>query len=253
MEVSTINWSDLWPEMVGLSRRHHECVWLGDGDYGHTMLDPFLEMYRMEGYQPAWEMAQATADAMARQRTGSWRYLSNPIAGLSRMYLETQKPEYLKQANRIWDDLCYPDKNTWWLTDHGNRAVLYYSQINPQCEEIWKQWTLKKPGAFMGLDVLSALYLKTADPKYAIAVAIGIEKSPELLPSFPGSRQSEMSKTDPMLWGIGTITQHILVQLRELCYAGSTAEAGKPLLKDEDVSSIKSDKATKSQERPSDD
>jgi len=218
MEVSTIHWNDIWPEFVGLSRRHHESVWMSAGDYGHTMLDPFMEMYRATGYEPAWEAALATAEAMKKQRTGTWRYVSNPLAGLSRMYLETQDPSYKKEADRIWKDLCFPEKNEWWLYDHGDRAVMYYSQINPECKTIWVDWALHLLDRFAGMYSLSALYLETKDPKYAEAVSRAFQQS------YPVKSQ-EAVKTDPLRWQIGAATQHILMNLRQMCYAGSTLEA----------------------------
>lgn len=218
MEVSTIHWNDTWPEYVGLSRRHHESVWLSGGDYGHTMLDPFLEMYRVTGHEPAWEAAVAAAEAMKKQRSGAWRYISNPLAGLSRMYLETQDPSYREHADRIWKDLCFPDQNDWWLDSHGCRAVLYYSQLNPECKKIWKAWALRLPRRFIGMDALSALYLETKNPNYADAVARAFKAS------YP-VKSHEAVKTDPLRWHIGDYTQHILNDIREMCYAGSTLEA----------------------------
>jgi len=224
MEVSTINWNDTWPEFVGLSRRHHETLWLGLGDYGHTMLDPFLEMYHVTGYTPAWEAAKRTAEAMKLQHSGDagWRYLANPLAGLSRMYLETQDPSYRKEADRIWKDFCYPDKNTWWKIDHGDRAVMYYSQINPEAKEIWKEWALNLPHRFEGMDVMSALYLDTKDPKYAKAVA-------DTFRAWGKDKRQEAAKTDPLRWQIGAYTQHVLTALRQMLYAGSTLEAARKM------------------------
>lgn len=228
MEVSTINWSDVWPEFVGLSHRHHECLWLGGGDYGHTMLDPFLEMYHVLGYEPAREAALATAEAMKKQRTGTWRYISNPLAGLSRMYLETQDPSYKKEADRIWKDLCFPDQNDWWVSDHGDRAVMYYSQVNPECKKLWLEETGKqKKGLqspltkFGGMDALSALYLETKDPKHAKAVAEGFRKWI--------AEAGKKATDDPLRLQIAPNTQHVLAALRQMCYAGSTLEAAKQL------------------------
>jgi hypothetical protein len=213
MEVGTIRWNPTWPQYVGLSRRHHECLWLSGGDYGHSMLDPFVDYYHATGYRPAWEAAERMAGAMAKVTSGEWRYISNPTAGLSRMYLETQNPFYKEHADRIWNTLCYPEKNDWWLIDHGDRMVLWYSQLNPQCKELWKDWSLnpEKTGRFAaqprfgGADVLAALYLETGDPKYAEAVRKAV----------PVAR--------PM-----KLTQHVLAELRSWCYAGWAVTAPDP-------------------------
>lgn len=205
MEVGTIRWNPVWPQDVGLNRRHHECIWLGEGDTGHSMLDPFLDYYYATGYKPAWDAAERMAGAMAQVTSGSWRYISNPVAGLSRMYLDTQNPFYKQHADRIWNTLCYPEENRWWVMDHGDRMAMWYSQINPQCKDLWKAWALnpEKKDRFMGVDVLSALYLETGDAKYAQAVMKAV---PDRMPSV-------------------TLTQHILASLRAWCYAGETVAA----------------------------
>jgi hypothetical protein len=199
MEVGTIRWNPTWPNYVGLNRRHHECIWLSSGDTGHSMLDPFLDCYYATGYRPAWEAAERMAGAMSKVTSGSWRYISNPVAGLSRMYIDTQNPYYKEHADRIWNTICYPEKNDWWLGDHGDRMTMWYSQINPQCKELWKQWSLNpdKKDRFVGMDVLSALYLETGDPKYGQAVIKGV----------PAKRPEDL-------------TQHVFVGLRSWCYTG---------------------------------
>jgi hypothetical protein len=213
MEVGTIRWNPTWPQYVGLSRRHHECIWLSSGDYGHSMLDPFVDYYHATGYRPAWEAAERMAGAMAKVTSGEWRYISNPTAGLARMYLETQKPFYKEHADRIWNTLCYPERNDWWLGDHGDRMVLWYSQVNPQCKELWKAWSLNpekkdkfsNQPRFAGVDVRTALFLETGDPKYAEAVKKAI----------PAVRPVEL-------------TQHVLASLRAWCYAGWAVGAETP-------------------------
>lgn len=225
MEVATIRLDPVFPQNVGMSHRHHECAWLGAGDHGHSMLDPFLELFHATGYRPAWEAAERMALGMAEQRDGIWRYLSNPIAGLARMHLETQKPFYKEQADRIWKDLCAPDRNTWWQMDHGNRMVLYYSQLNDECKKLWNEWSNDKTDRFDGLDVLAAQYTRTGDIKYAQAA---LKKFREYQ---HGNQSYDPQRTDPLRWGIGMTTQFILVNLRELCYASKAvadAEAKQP-------------------------
>jgi hypothetical protein len=213
LEVSTIRIDSVWPEFAGMSRRHHECMWLGTGDYAHSMLDPFMEMYHVTGYQPAWEACERMAHAMSLQRDGQWRYISNPIAGQARMYLETQNPIYKEGADRIWNDLCAPDRNAWWGGDHGNRMVLYYSQLNSDCDKAWKGWTGVKKDAFQGLDVLAALHQQTSDSKYAKMMG-------NLFREYRDESQTgDPDRKDPTRWGIAFNTQFILEHIREMCYA----------------------------------
>jgi len=199
MEVATIRWNPVWPEFVGFSRRHHECIWLGSGDYGHSMVDPFLDYYYATGYRPAREAAERLAEGMTFTTAGTYRYLSNPVAGLARMHLDTENPRYREHARRIWETLCYPEQNEWFLMDHGNRMVLWYSQLDPRCLELWKAWTLQpdRRGVFDGVDVLTRLWQITGDGKYAMAAAAKLPtKRPE------------------------NITQTVLAEIRALCYAG---------------------------------
>lgn len=218
LEVGTIRLEPVWPQTVGMSHRHQVPIWLGAGDYGHSMLDPFLELYHVTGYTPAWEASERMARGMAEQRDGSWRYISNPIAGLSRMYLETQLPYYKEQADRLWRELCAPDRNEWWLIDHGNRMALYYSQLNDECQRLWNEWTDSKPDRFQGLDVLAAQYRRTGDIKYAQAALKHFHEYQRQAQEYDPERQ------DALRWSIGTHTQHVLVHIREMCYA-STALA----------------------------
>jgi hypothetical protein len=213
LEVGTIRLEPVFPQTAGLSHRHHECIWVGAGDYGHSMLDPFLELYHATGFLPAWEAAVRMARGMAEQRDGAWRYISNPIAGLSRMYLETQEPFYKEQADRIWTQLCAPDRNDWWKMDHGNRMALYYSQINEDCKRLWCEWTDGKKDRFTGLDVLAAQYQRTGDLKYARAVL-------DTFLQYQKDQQGyDPQRTDPLRWSIGHTTQFILVHTREMMYA----------------------------------
>lgn len=218
LEVSTINWSDVWPEDVGLSRRHHECVWLSSGDYGHSMLDPFLDMYRMTGYRPAWDGTIAMANAMSRLKHGEWRYLSNPLAGLARMYLETQDPKYRSDADRLWNDLCVPNRNEWWTTDHGTRAAMYYSEINPECKKLWGELALEKPGYFDGMDSTTALFLETKNQIYAKAALEAFQKD---------TARRKSADSDPLQWGLGGTTQEVLSNIRQMMYVAPALEAAK--------------------------
>jgi hypothetical protein len=204
MEVATIRWNPVWPQWVGFSRRHHDCIWLGAGDSGHSMVDPYLDYYYATGYRPARDAAIRLADGMTTVTKGTWRYISNPVAGLTRMYLDTQNPNYKQHADRLWNTLCFPDQNEWYTADHADRMVMWYSQINPQCLELWKSWALdpKTPDRFVGVDSLTMLYQITKDQKYAQAA----------MKKLPTRRQEG-------------ITQHVLATLRALCYAGELPTA----------------------------
>lgn len=208
MEVATIRWNPVWPNSVGQSRRHHECIWLGRGDAAHSMLDPYLDFYYTTGYYPAKEAATRLANAMTKTTSGEWRYLSNPIAGLARMYTDTQNPIYKEHADRLWNTLCFPDKNTWWVMDHGNRMTMWYAPLNPQCNELLHQWALNPEtmDRFQGADLLTKLFIETRDNKYAQAAN-------KLVPSQRDN----------------TITQSVLAGLRAACYAGESVAAANTL------------------------
>ena len=219
MDVASIRLSPTWPDMVGLSRRHHETVWLGPGDYGHSMLDPYLEMYHATGHQPAMEAAQRLAQAMSHQRSGSWRYISNPLAGLARMYLETGESFYKEHADRIWAELCYPEKNQWWVADHGGRASIYYSQINPQCAELFRDFAESKPGAFDTLDALGELYRQTGDVKHLQKARKAFEEQ------LKGVQGYDPGREDPMFWSAAFPVQHVMASLRQWVYASQLLTA----------------------------
>ncbi|MCK5844801.1 MAG: hypothetical protein KAG97_08850, partial [Victivallales bacterium] len=139
MEVQSIRWHDLYPKCVGMSRRHHYTAWLGNGDYGHTMLCQYLEYYHCTGYRPAWKMAEMTALAMAdTKKDASWRYLSNPIVGNIRMYLETGDDKYKKVADEFWTRLCDFDRSSWFGGSHGGRMVRWYAPLNKNCMKAWR-------------------------------------------------------------------------------------------------------------------
>ena len=220
MEVATIRLNPVWAQGVGLSRRHHESIWLGGPDWGHTMLDPFLEMYHVTGYRPAWDASVRCARAMAEQRSGSWRYISNPVAGLARMFLETQIPFYKEQADRIWKELCEPDREAWFDGDHGVRMALYYSQINADCKRLWKEMsdTKEERKPFQFLDSLAALYEQTGDISYA-TTALKVFRG-----QAANCQRYDPKRENPMIWSIAMITQHNLAALRQMVYASKAIQ-----------------------------
>lgn len=226
MEVATIRWDDRWPDSVGLSRRHHETIWLSSGDYGHSMLDPFVEDYHITGNLAAWQAAKRMAQAMARQQTGTWRYLSNPITGLARMYSETQEPFYKQQADRLWTDLAYPDRATWFVGDHGDRMASVFGSINDQARQETIKLETAKPGTFSGMDSAAAYYRITGDPHY---IATAKKRYQAIIKSLDGSQ----TNTDqPLRWGARTITQYNLAAVRELCYGSAVLTADQQNKKD---------------------
>lgn len=141
---------------------------------------------------------------MTHVTSGSWRYLSNPIAVLARMYHDTQDLVYKHHADRLWNTLCFPDKNIWWVDDHGSRMVLWYAPLNPQCMELWTKWTLNPEfkDRFNTVDVLTRRFLDTSDIAYAQAAS-------KLLPEKRSI----------------TLIQHLLAGLRASCYAGESLAA----------------------------
>jgi|GEM_PF-1527902 len=215
MDVGTIRWDDRWPDAVGLSRRHHETIWLSAGDYGHSMLDPFVEDYHITGHLPAWQAAQRMADAMARQKTGSWRYLSNPIIGLARMYLETQQGHYKQQADQLWNDLANPDRGQWYVGDHGCRMAVVYGSINPQVREEAIKLETAKPGTFSTLDFHAAYHRLTGDERYQLAAR---KQFDAIIKKLGGS---QTNPNEPLRWGARTISQFNLAHVREMCYGSA--------------------------------
>lgn len=176
MEVQSIRWHNTYPQTAGMSRRHHYTPWMGDGDFGHTMLCQYLEYYHATGYRPAWQMALMTAEAMANTWDGTWRYISNPIIGNTRMYLETGDEKYRKVADRVWRDLCDFDRNDWWGASHGARMACWYAPLNENCMKAWKEWSKegvpnKKigeyPYPFRNVDALAAMGDLSGDSWFA--------------------------------------------------------------------------------------
>lgn len=215
MDVGTIRLNPHLPEVVGLSRRHHEVAWLGGGDHGHSMLDPFLEMYHVTGDTRAWEAAERMAQGMAQTRSGSWRYLSNPLSALSRMYLETGESWYKQQADRIFNDLCKPDRNTWYAGDHGSRAAINYSQISDECLKLFIELPQSKPGTFETLDALAEHYRRTGDAKYIELARKSVAEQIKLLAEYDYKRE------DPMFWSTARHTQFVMATFREFMYAST--------------------------------
>jgi PcRGLX-like protein C-terminal alpha/alpha toroid domain len=220
MEIQSIRWHNTFPEWAGMSRRHHYTPWIGGGDWGHTMLCPWLEYYHATGYRPAWDMAQHTAETMANTYKGSWRYVSNPIIGNTRMYLETGDEKYKAVADRIWKDLCDPDRGRWYYASHGARMATWYGQINKDCAASWKEWSRngRKAGKrvteeFQYLDGLGTLGDLTGDPFYAHRVRMQFD-------GFLNGYTGRTSGTNPVYRGmVHTFTQFSMGNARMLPHA----------------------------------
>jgi len=220
MGPQSIRWHHAFPEFIGMSRRHHYTTWLGGGDWGHTMLCPWLEYYHATGYAPAWDMALRTSKAMANTYSGEWRYISNPLIGNTRMYLETGDEKYKAVADRIWKDLCFPDRNNWYGGSHGARMAHWYSQINDECRKMWEEWTTegrdvkgKRVKEFQLADTMGALGDLTDDDTLALKCRT----------RFDGDRAYYTGLThgtNPVHRGrVPTITQFLMGFVRRLPYA----------------------------------
>jgi len=222
MESQSIRWHHTFPEFIGMSRRHHYTVWLGGGDWGHTMLCPWLEYYHATGYYPAWDMATRTARAMAETYSGAWRYISNPLIGNVRMYLETGDEKYKAVADRIWKNLCQPDKNRWYGGSHGSRMAIWYSQISEECRKLWLEWGTKGRQTgdkltpeFQLADSLGALGDLTGDDALALKCRTRLAASRS---HYTGLTHG----TNPVHRGrVPTITQYLMGYARRLPYAAA--------------------------------
>ena len=222
MGPQSIRWHHTFPEFIGMSRRHHYTVWLGGGDWGHTMLCPWLEYYHATGYYPAWDMAKRTSRAMAQTYSGAWRYISNPLIGNVRMYLETGDEKYRAVADRIWKDLCHPDQNRWYGGSHGSRMALWYSQISDECKKLWIEWSTK--GKLKGDKLLPEFQL--ADSLGALGDLTGDDELALKCRTRLAAGQSHYTGlthgTNPVHRGrVPTITQYLMGYVRRLPYAAA--------------------------------
>ena len=219
LEVGTIRHDPRDPSASGLSRRHHECIWLSPGDSGHSMVDPFLEMYHVTGYLPAREAGERMARAMAHPGASfheyGWRYLSNPIAALARMHMETREESWRELADGLWSRHARPDRNRWFAGDHGARMAMLYGQLNEEVRRIWVERTEAgaEDRAFHHLDALAALFEETGEMRYARAMV------PVFEAYAAASRGQDPEREDPLRWGIAGATQHVLAAVREMMYA----------------------------------
>jgi hypothetical protein len=229
MEVQSIRWHDLYPEWIGMSRRHHQTPWLGGGDWGHTMLCPYLEYYHATGYEPAWDMAKRTAASMQNTYAGSeWRYLSNPLIGNIRMYLETGEAAYKQQADRMWNDLCSGGRGDWWVGSHGSRMACWYAPLNEACMREWKLWSTegrpeggKQIREFQYMDTFGALGDQTGDDRFAYEALLAFDLEAR------GGKTGQLAGVHPLYRGMPLmLTQHALGNQRSVVYAaGQIAKA----------------------------
>ncbi len=237
METQSIRWHNTYPEFAGMSRRHHYTAWIGQGDWGHTMLCPFVEYYHATGYTPAWEMALLTAKSMQNTWDGAWRYISNPLIGNIRMYLETGDKSYKDVADRIWKDLMSPDRNTWFNASHGSRLCTWYARFNPECEQAWKTWSRtgrdvgdgKLKREFDYLDTFGPLGDMTGDEWYA-------HKARFELDSFRSYYTGQTMGVNPIYRSmVPTITQYVMGTVRMAPFAAAQIARSRELFPAEHV------------------
>ena len=104
---------------------------------------------------------------------------------------------------------------------------MYYAQINPECETLWRAWALRqRPARFVGMDAMAALYKKSGDPNYAEAALRDFQNSETQL--FGNG----LVRRDPLRWGIEGSTQAVLAGIRRMVYAGSAVEAARKLVQE---------------------
>ena len=207
-DVATSQYNPAWPEVIGGSGRHHYTIWIAPGDYGHSALEGFVMDWALTGDHRSWDMAKLQADFFLRLRKGGgeWRYLSNPLSGLSRMYLETGDPKYKAKADwiattfakgfRLWDGTG----DTYFT--YGSEAMRWYSLISPDAKKLFIDGVqLAVSGApvpkgevvFNGLGEIGSVWDFTKDPKLAERAykqGMGLVKSQDL-------------SSDPRFRGIG--------------------------------------------------
>lgn len=180
-DVATSQYSPAWPEVVGGSARHHYTIWLGMGDYGHSMLEGFVMDWALTGDSRSWQMAKLQADFFLRQRKGGgeWRYLSSPLSGLSRMYLETGDMKFKDKADWIATTFAAKEHRLFggeyntgdsYFT-YGSEAMRWYSRISPEARKIFVDGVqgtgAKDTPKFNGLGEIGEVWEITGDPKLA--------------------------------------------------------------------------------------
>lgn len=128
------------------------------------------------------------------------------------MYHENQGAFYKHHVDRIWKELCAPDRNDWWKIDHGNRMVLFYAPLNPEVQAIWDRWTREHPDRFDGLDVLTAQYITRGREDFADRIR---KQSSMYMNQY---QRYDRERENVLRWSIASTTQSTLVNLRELCF-----------------------------------
>ena len=114
---------------------------------------------------------------------------------------------------------------------------MWHSEINPQAAKLLKDWVdeyavalakakgnrraVRHPGSSLwGQRTLALLWARTGDKKYAAPLS-GMLKHNDKYARFK----------DPVLRGIYSITQHVLVDLAETCYMGEALGQAKQAAK----------------------
>lgn len=211
-DVATSQYNPVWPEVVGGSARHHYAIWLAMGDYGHSALEGFIMDWILTGDTRSREMAALQADFFLRLRDCSsarWRYISNPLSGLSRMYLETGDKAYKTKAD--WIATKFATGRELWggsgdsYFTYGTEAVRWYAEISPSAKQLWVQGVQtnapKDAPKFTCLGDIGSAWEITADPKLATRAC---EQGMGLL-------KKEYTGPDPRFHGIDTNSASIAV------------------------------------------
>jgi hypothetical protein len=139
------------------------------------------------------------------------------------MYQETQDPFYKQHADRLWNERCDPDRNEWWQIDHGTRMAVQYSAINPQCAKAWEQIANDNKTRLCHVDSYAGLYRLTGDAKWARRAADRVDAVIKDL------RADRAQAKSPIMKALPEATQHVLANVRELCYAGEAVLLGRTL------------------------
>ena len=121
------------------------------------------------------QMALLQGEFFRKIQTGHWRYLSNPLSGLSRLYLETGDPVYKAKADWIATTFATGHK-LWDGTGDGyftyaTEAIRWYAEIAPAARQLWLQGV--QPGApkdaprFTSLGDIGSAWEMTRNPQLA--------------------------------------------------------------------------------------
>ena len=226
-DVATSQYNPVWPEVVGGSARHQYAIWLGMGDYGHSALEGFLMDWVLTGDTRSRQMAALQADFFMRLKaspSARWRYISNPLSGLSRMYLESGDKAYKEKADWIATKFA-TGCELWGGTGdkyftYGTEAVRWYAEISPEGKRLWiqgVQTNAPKDAKFTCLADIGSVWEMNKDPELA---ARARKQGMDLL-------KTEYLGFDPRFRGIDTNCASIGVHayMRQVLFLARAKEA----------------------------